>query len=96
MKPMMLVIAYVRKLRAPAVLRALHEAGVGGATAYVVHGMSGDKATFLYSAHPFEPAHLPEAVKIEVVCAEQMTNQIVAVVANEAKTGAPGDGIIAI
>jgi nitrogen regulatory protein PII len=93
---MMLVIAYVRKLCAPAVLRALHEAGVGGLTAYVVHGMSGEKSTFFYSGHPFEPAHLPESVKIEVVCAEDMTDQIVAVVANEAKTGAPGDGIIAI
>jgi nitrogen regulatory protein PII len=96
MKPMMFVIAYVRKLRAPAVLRALHEAGVGGATAYVVHGMSGDKATFLYSAHPFEPAHLPEAVKIEVVCAEDMTDQIVGVIANKAKTGESGDGVITI
>ena len=92
----MMVTAYIRKFRAPAVLRALYESGVGGLTAYIVHGMSGEKSTFFYSGHPFEPAHLPEAVKIEVVCAEDMTDQIVGVIANKAKTGESGDGVITI
>jgi nitrogen regulatory protein P-II 1 len=93
---MMMIIAYVRKSRASAVLRALHEAGWTGLTAYIVHGMSGERSTFLYSNHPFEPDRLPESVKIEVVGAEEMIDQVAAVIAKEAKTGDPGDGIIVL
>jgi nitrogen regulatory protein P-II 1 len=93
---MAMITAFVRQLRASAVIRALHNAGVGGLTAYAVHGISGEKSTFLHSSYPFEPAHLPESIKIEVICDEGMTDQIVGLIAQEAKTGAPGDGIIAI
>ena len=91
-----MVTAYVRVFLAPAVLRALHDAGVGGLTAYIVHGMSGEKSTFLYSGHPFEPAHLPQSVKIEVVCTDETADQIVGIIANKAKTGEPGDGVVVI
>jgi nitrogen regulatory protein PII len=93
---MAMIIAYVRQLRASAVIRALNNAGVGGLTAYAVHGISGEKSTFLHSSYPFEPAHLPESIKVEVICDEGMTDQIVGLIAKEAKTGVPGDGIIAI
>jgi nitrogen regulatory protein PII len=93
---MRMIIAYVRPLRASAVIRALHKAGVGGLTVYAVRGISGEKSTFLHSSYPFEPTHLPESVKIEVICDEEKTDQIVALIAKEAKTGAAGDGIIAI
>jgi nitrogen regulatory protein P-II 1 len=91
---MVMIVAYVRSLRAPALLRTLHGRGIG-VTAFLVHGLSGEKSTFLYSSHPFEPAHLPEAVKIEVVCNEESVDEVIALIAKEAKTGEPGDGIIA-
>lgn len=91
-----MISAYVRTERARELIRALYEAGVGGLTAYVVRGMSGEAATFLYSKRPFELTHLPETVKIEVICEEGSVDEIAALIAKQAKTGAPGDGIIAI
>jgi len=93
---MVIILAYVRESQASAVLRALHDAGVGGLTAYSVHGMSGERPTFLYSDRPFEPEHLPESVKIELVCSEEAADSIVALIAKEARTGRPGDGMIAV
>jgi nitrogen regulatory protein P-II 1/nitrogen regulatory protein P-II 2 len=77
-------------------MRELYEAGVGGLTAYVVRGMRGETSTFLYSKHPFEISHLPESLKLEVVCSEESIDKIVKLVAQAARTGDPGDGIIAV
>lgn len=93
---MKLVSAYVRMERAAQLMRELHRAGVGGLSAYVVRGMSGETSTFFYSKRPFEPSHLPESLKLEVICDEDSVDKIVALITREAKTGAPGDGIIAI
>ena len=93
---MKLVIAYIRAEYAAHVVRELHNAGVGGLTAYAVRGMSGETSTFLYSKRPFEINHLPESVKLEVVCAEESIDRIVNLVAQAARTGDPGDGIIAV
>ncbi|HVO92030.1 MAG TPA: P-II family nitrogen regulator [Terriglobales bacterium] len=91
-----MIIAYVRMERAEQVMRELHDAGAGGLSAYVVRGMSGEASTFLYSKRPFEPSHLPETLKIEVICDETSVDRIVELIARQAKTGAPGDGLIAI
>ena len=93
---MKFVTAYVRMERAAQLMRELHDADVGGLSAYVVRGMSGETSTFFYSKRPFEPSHLPESLKIEVICDEESADKIVALIARAAKTGAPGDGIIAI
>ena len=93
---MKLVSAYVRMERAAQLMRELHRAGVGGLSAYVVRGMSGETSTFFFSKRPFEPSHLPESLKLEVICDEDSVDKIVALITREAKTGAPGDGIIAI
>ncbi len=77
-------------------MRELHKAGVGGLSAYPVRGMSGETATFFYSKRPFEVNHLPESLKLEVVCSEESVDEIVKLVAQVARTGDPGDGIIAI
>jgi nitrogen regulatory protein PII len=77
-------------------MREPYKAGVGGLTAYTVRGMSGETAIFLYSKRPFEVNHLPESLKIEVICDDASTDGIVALIARMAKTGAPGDGIVAI
>lgn len=93
---MKMITAYVRTERAAQLMRELHEAGIGGLTAYLVRGMSGESATFLYSKRPFELSHLPESVKVEVICAAGSVDKVVALIAQAAKTGAAGDGIIAI
>jgi nitrogen regulatory protein PII len=93
---MKLAIAYIRPECAARVIRELYEAGVGGITAYEVRGMSGEKPTSLYSKHPFEINHLLESVKLEVVCSEESIDKIVKLVAQAARTGDPGDGIIAV
>jgi len=91
-----MIAAYVRVGRAPGLIRHLYNAGVGGLTAYFVRGISGEASTFLYSKRPFEVNHLPESLKIEVICEEGSVDEIVALIAQGAKTGSPGDGIIAI
>jgi nitrogen regulatory protein PII len=93
---MKMISAYVRTQCAPHLIRELHKAGVKGLTAYIVHGMSGETSTFLYSKRPFELTHLPESLKIEVICDEGSIDKIVALIAEGARTGRPGDGIIAV
>lgn len=93
---MKLLIAYIRDDCGANVMHELHKAGVGGITAYKVRGMSGETSTFLHSKHPFEINHLPEALKLEVVCSEESIDKIVKLVAQAARTGEPGDGIIAV
>jgi nitrogen regulatory protein PII len=93
---MKLITAYIRAKRAADVMRELHKAGVGGFTAYAVRGMSGETSTFLYSKHPFEINHLPEAVKLELLCTEESVDGMVQLIARAARTGDPGDGMIAV
>lgn len=93
---MKLIIAYIRVDRAVNVMRELYETGVGGITAYVVRGMSGETSTFLYSKRPFEVNHLPESVKLEIFCSDESIDDIVKLLAQTARTGNRGDGMIAV
>lgn len=93
---MKLITAYLRIERGEQLMRALHDAGVSGLSAYVVHGISGETSTFLYSKRPFEPSRLPESLKLEVICDDASVEKIVQLITREAKTGAPGDGILSI
>ena len=61
-----------------------------------VRGISAETSTFLYSKRPFEINHLPESVKLEVICADESIGKIVKLVVRAARTGTPGDGIIAL
>ena len=93
---MKLVVAYVREKCAASVVRELHKADIGGITAYPVRGMSGEVTPVFYSKRPFEIGHLPDAVKFEVVCPEESVDRIVNLLAQAARTGEPGDGIVAV
>jgi nitrogen regulatory protein PII len=93
---MKMAIAYIRTECAADVMRDLYEAGVGGVTCYMVHGMRSEKPTFLYSTRPFEVHHLPASLKLEVVCSEERIDQVVNLIARAARTGNRGDGIIAV
>jgi nitrogen regulatory protein PII len=68
-------------------MRELYEAGVGAITAYAVHGISGETTTFLSSKRPFEVNHLPESVKLEVVCSEESLDKIIQFIAGAAREG---------
>ena len=93
---MKLLVAYIRAECAARVLRELYETGVRGVTAYEVRGIRGEASTFLYSKRPFEVAHLPEAVKLEILCDEESLDSILQLLARTARTGSPGDGVIAV
>jgi nitrogen regulatory protein PII len=93
---MKMAIAYIRTECASQVMRDLYEAGVGGLTCYMVHGMRSEKPTFLYSTRPFEVHHLPTSLKLEVICSEERIDQVVNLIARAARTGNRGDGIIAV
>lgn len=93
---MKLAIAYIRTECAAHVMRDLYDAGVGGITCYMVHGMRSEKPTFLHSTRPFEVHHLPTSLKLEVVCSEERIDQVVSLIGAAARTGNRGDGIIAV
>lgn len=84
---MKLVIAYIRTECAAHVMRDLYEAGGGGITCYMVHGIRSEKPTFLYSTRPFEVHHLPAALKLEMICSEDSVDDIVSLIARTAQTG---------
>ncbi len=93
---MKLLVAYRRAECAARVIRELYETGVRGVTAYEVRGIRGEASTFLYSKRPFEVAHLPAAVKLEILCAEESLDSIIQLLVGAARTGSPGDGVIAV
>ncbi len=93
---MKIVKAYVRINRAAQVVQALQTAKAPGLTAYVVHGVSSETSPVFHGRHPFDPSNLPESVKIEVICEDELVDRIVTTIAGAAKTGYPGDGIITV
>jgi len=93
---MKIVKAYVRVNRAAQVVQALQKAKVPGLTAYAVHGISGETQPFFHGLHPFEPSNLPQSVKIEVICEDGLVDGMMKTIAEAAKTGYPGDGIITV
>ena len=94
---MKIVTAYVRTERAAQLNHELYSCWRGRFKHYIVRGMSGETSDFFYFKHPdSEPVHLPETLKVEVICEEESVDKIVGLIVREAKTGTPGDGIIAI
>jgi len=91
-----IVKAYIRVSRAAQVVQSLHKAGIPGLTAYIVHGTSAETPPSFHGLHPFDPSNLPESAKIEVICEEGQVDGIMATIAEAAKTGYPGDGIITV
>jgi nitrogen regulatory protein PII len=77
-------------------MRALYKAGVGGISAYEVRGLRAETKSTLYTHHPFELYHLDKAVKIEAICPDESIDRMVGLVAEHARTGQPGDGVIAV
>lgn len=94
-KPTMKEIkAYCRPERVEAVVRALREAGLPHLT--IVHVRSlGERVALERAPISVEAgAHYVEHAKLELVCSGADVERAVALIREEARTGAPGDGII--
>ena len=93
---MKLLVAYIRPECTSNVMRALYNAGLGGISAYEVRGLRAETKSSLYTHHPFELSHLDEAVKLEAICTDESIDTLVSLIAEHARTGEPGDGLIAV
>lgn len=89
--------AYVQRSRVSRVVDKLEEAGAPGITIVEIHPVGyGYEPNYFVTA--FENAikryrHLA-IVKVEVVCADRDVDRLTGVIADECRTGDPGDGMI--
>ncbi|MFO7892821.1 MAG: P-II family nitrogen regulator [Longimicrobiales bacterium] len=88
--------AIVRTDRVQAVVKALDQAGVARLLICHVHSLGAgvDPEDFRVSFE--EGATYTEKCKVEVVCADDAADDILDVIADAARTGQPGDGIIIV
>ena len=93
---MKLLLAYIRPECTSNVMRALYKAGVGGISAEEPRGLRAETKSTLYTHHPFELHHLDEAVKLETICPDESVDRMIGLIAEHARTGEPGDGVIAV
>ena len=76
-----LIIGHIRARYAAHVMRELHKAGVGGITCYRVHGMSGEKSTFLHSKRPIEIIICPSRLSSKWFARGESIDKIVRILA---------------
>ena len=91
---MKLVIAVIKPFKLDEVREALGTLGVAGMTVSEVKGFGRQKGqTEIYRGAEYSTNMVPK-IKIEVVCAEAITDRVVEAVQQAANTGAIGDGKI--
>jgi nitrogen regulatory protein P-II 2 len=89
-----LICAIIKPFKVDDVREALIEAGVGGMTITEVKGFGRQKGhTEVYRGAEYMVDFLPK-VKVEVVVANDMVDQIIDVIIKSAHTGRIGDGKI--
>jgi nitrogen regulatory protein P-II 1 len=86
--------AFVRCVAVDKVVRALQAAGVPGVTVSAVHGVGHGYEPEHFSLAPRDVAHAPQIAKVEVVCRAQDADRLVRAIADAARSGLPGDGIV--
>jgi len=91
---MKLLKAYVRTSKTDDVVRALEAAKAPGITVSRVHGVGYGYERNLFTLAPASLTRTPEVAKIEVVCRGRDVDRLLTVVADAARTGIKGDGII--
>ena len=91
---MKLVIAIIKPFKLDEVREALSGIGVQGMTVSEVKGFGRQKGqTEIYRGAEYSTNMVPK-IKIEVVCAADMTDRVVEAIQSSANTGAIGDGKI--
>jgi nitrogen regulatory protein P-II 1 len=93
---MKMAIAYTRTECTADVMCDLYEAGVGGLTCYIVHGMRSEKTYVSLFDAPLRSSSSARVAEVEVVCSDERIDEGVSVIARGAQTGNRGDGIIAV
>jgi nitrogen regulatory protein P-II 2 len=89
-----LVIAIIKPFKLDEVREALTEIGVAGMTVTEVKGFGRQKGqTEIYRGAEYSTNMVPK-IKIEVVCAADLTAKVVESIQASANTGAIGDGKI--
>lgn len=91
---MKLLKAFVRSSRVDAVVHALEAAGAPGITISRVHGVGYGYEPLLFTLSPSEFKRTLPVSKVEVVCAEAAVDRLIEVLAEAARTGSQGDGIV--
>jgi len=86
--------AFVRSGAVDQVVRALEAAGVPGVTVSTVHGVGYGYEPEHFTLAPRDVAHAPRIGKVEVVCRAQDTDRLVRAIADAARSGLAGDGIV--
>ena len=87
--------AYIRETKFEQVVRALEAAGVKRLTAVRTMPVWTDVEPEFVDISTAQPsAHYAPVVKIELVCREQDADRYAAIIADQARTGRPGDGSI--
>ncbi len=84
--------AIIQPSQLTAVKDALVEAGVEGMTVTVVEGFGRQKGHYLSFRGAKYAAEFLSKLRIETVVPEDMTEQVVALIARTARTGSIGDG----
>lgn len=86
--------AYIRPALAHRVIEALKQAGVNNLSAVHVKGIGlfEDPKTEEYDLEFIEKSS--DVVKLEIICSDSDANRYTRILAQEAKTGEPGDGAI--
>ncbi|MGH7557529.1 MAG: P-II family nitrogen regulator [Gemmatimonadota bacterium] len=86
--------AFVRSERLAQVHRALQDAGAGAVTVLHVRSIRGPMDAESWPVSLEAGAHYAEHVKLELVCPESALPGLVSIILDNARTGAPGDGIL--
>ena len=91
---MKMVIAIIKPFKLDDVREALSEVGIAGMTVSEVKGFGRQKGqTEIYRGAEYSTNMVPK-IKIEIVCAADITDRVVEAVQSAANTGAIGDGKI--
>ena len=91
---MKMVIAIIKPFKLDDVREALGEVGIAGMTVSEVKGFGRQKGqTEIYRGAEYSTNMVPK-IKIEIVCAADVTDRVVEAVQSAANTGAIGDGKI--
>jgi len=88
--------AFVRCDRIDPVVRALEAAGAPGVSVSRVHGVGYGYDPLIFGLAPSRVEKAPAIAKVEVVCEDAATDRLAGALAEAARTGSHGDGLLIV